>query len=483
MRCKLFLIMLFSIVLIGFTCAEFAFSNTGSSINTQYGASDYVKAKINISFQNESLSSSFVDSLGNSITLSTLLTKIPNFGYTINSTLDTIDSGFSVITFDSANFILPNALGNINYQLNFSGRQLFNTSISIISTNNSITEEIQEKQETLSKAKLEIQNFDYSVSKILNQELNITDIEERLNAIEIQYGQASPDEYEEILQNISEINIPKSVREITNTNPLSFYNKEEYANLDVLALIAGEGNYTQDKYEDYWSALSSWYVDNLQTTLTFKEILINYDEGNPISLKVFDFKFDKTNLEGNAYFIIQDLQDITFAGSYSEQKLNGYIYINLEGISEIIFSTKQDVDFINIPVFIAPSLEDLEIMGPITPWVPNYVIIGLMLFLILLIAIVIYIGMQMWYRRKYENSLFKNRNNLYNIMTYIQHSKRKGMSRENIRANLVKAKWRREQINYALNKYEGKKIAGIIQRPFKKVLAEIERNNEKYPKK
>jgi hypothetical protein len=483
MRCKLLLIMLFSIALTGFVCAEFVFSDTGSSITKQYSSSNYIKAKINISFQNESLSSSFVDSIGNSITLSLLLTKVPNFGYTINSTLNTINSGFSVITFDNANFINPATAGNINYQLNFSGRELFNTQISIISTNNSVTNAINEKQETLNKVKLEIKNFDYSVQKILNEELNITDIENELNATKIRYEQASPDEYGAILQNISEINIPKSVNEIVKTTPLTFYPREEDINLDILALIAGEGNYTEDKNDEYLNALISWYPSNLQTKLTFKRILIAYEEGSTVNLGIFDFQFDKSQLKNNAYFIIEDLGDITFSGVYSEQKLNEYIYINLEGISGIIFSTKQNVDFMNVPAFIAPSLEDLVIPAPPTPWIPPYILVVLVVFVVLLIGVVVYIGMQMWYRRKYENTLFKNRNNLYNIMTYIQHSKRKGMTRENIRTNLVKAKWRREQINYALNKYEGKKIAGIIQRPFKKVLAEIERNAVKYPKK
>ena len=87
--------------------------------------------------------------------------------------------------------------------------------------------------------------------------------------------------------------------------------------------------------------------------------------------------------------------------------------------------------------------------------------------------------LQAWYRKKYENYLFKNKNNLYNIMTYIQNAKKKGMERNEIIENLKKAKWTREQINYAIRKYEGKKIIGIIERPFKKVLEDINKTAPK----
>ena len=57
-------------------------------------------------------------------------------------------------------------------------------------------------------------------------------------------------------------------------------------------------------------------------------------------------------------------------------------------------------------------------------------------------------------------------------MTYIQNAKKKAMPRDEIIKNLKKADWTGEQIRYALNKYEGKKIAGIIERPFNKVMQE-----------
>jgi hypothetical protein len=51
------------------------------------------------------------------------------------------------------------------------------------------------------------------------------------------------------------------------------------------------------------------------------------------------------------------------------------------------------------------------------------------------------------------------------MMVYIQTSKKRGMSREETLKNLKKAGWSREQISYAIQKYEGKKIPGMINHP------------------
>jgi transcriptional/translational regulatory protein YebC/TACO1 len=64
-------------------------------------------------------------------------------------------------------------------------------------------------------------------------------------------------------------------------------------------------------------------------------------------------------------------------------------------------------------------------------------------------------------------------------MVYIQGAKRKGMSRDDIIKNLKKAGWTKEQVNYALQKYEGKKIAGLIHPP----LNIGSQEQEKKPKK
>jgi hypothetical protein len=477
---KIATVFLSVLFLISFSSASFNYSSIGSSMNNQYGIPDHVKAKINISFQNESLNSTFMDSLGSYIQLGALLDKVIGYDYRFNdSTNKSINSAYHILEFDNANFSLPEIAGNFTYELNFSGTILFEKKFSIFSTDNSAKEQIDEDYSKLAEAKLEIKKYDLSVQKILNELLNMTSVESDLNKIKTKYESSNTnEEYAQILENLSQIKIPEEISENVNTNSITFYPDRDSINLEILKTIGG-GDYGQNE-NAYINSIYTWNENNLITKLNFKEFLIIYGVGEETTLKIFEFKFDKTNMENTAYFIVGSLENLKFEENYSESEELGYYYINLNDISDnIVFSTTEDVNFLDVPAFISPSLGDLKPVNAEFPSVegkfPKWLLFGLIVFLLLLIAIITYTMLQTWYRRKYENYLFKNRNNLYNIMTYIQNAKKKGMERDNIMKNLKKAGWTREQTNYAIRKYEGKKIIGIIEKPFKKVMSDLER--------
>lgn len=478
MRWKWAFVFTFIIFFISFSSASFIFSNIGSSISNQYGIPDYTKARINISFQNESVNSIFRDSLGNWIQLGALLDIVGVYDYAFNDTTNkTIDSTFHILVFDKANFSLPEVTGNFTYQLNFSGKELFKEQFKIISVDNSLRKSIDEKNDKFDEYKTEIKKYDLSVQEILNQYFNVTSLDKDFKNIETQYQNAkTSQEYAEVSENLSKIIIPEEITENVKTTPITFYPNKDTINLEILKNI-GAGDYGKNE-EGYIDAVFAWNQNNFTTKLTFKEILINYGEEQTI-LRIFEFEFEN-DIEENTYFIIGPLEDLRFDKNYSQAEESDYTYINLyENSDKITFSTTEDVDFLDVPVFTSPSLDYLQPViidfPPVEDKLSKWVLFGLIVFLLILIAIIAYVIIQAWYRRKYENYLFKNRNNLYNIMTYIQNAKKRGMERDDIMKNLKKAGWNREQINYAIRKYEGKKIIGIIERPFKKVIEEIEK--------
>jgi len=486
MRCKGTFVFIFAFMLAvfftSFASASFNFSESGSSMFNQSEISGYLEANINISFYNESLNSTFNDSLGHSIKLGVLLGRVYDYNYKFNdSTNTTVDSGFQILKFDNANFSMPKTAGNITYQLNFSKVQIFKKTISITSTKSLVKAKIDEKYTQLNSAKTSIKTYDLFIQKILNEFLNMTSLEYDLKKVETQYTNAKTEgEYKSVLQNFSYIKMPETISETVNANSITFYPKREIINLDVLMSI-GEGDYGEN-VEGYTDAIYSWNEQNLETKVSFMEILINYETGAAVTLRIFQFKFDKRNMKNDSYFIIEDIGNLKFEGNILPMRESGYHYISLYDISDsITFSTTDNFNFISIPVFISPALYNLRPInvGPYPPGeednkLSKWLLFGLILFLLILVAVIVYIILQNWYRREYENYLFKNRNNLYNIMTYIQTAKKSGMERDNILKNLKKSGWTGEQINYAIRKYEGKKILGIIEKPFKKVIEDID---------
>jgi hypothetical protein len=100
---------------------------------------------------------------------------------------------------------------------------------------------------------------------------------------------------------------------------------------------------------------------------------------------------------------------------------------------------------------------------------------------ILAILIVLLILFLLWFllRRKNKKSkeekLFKNKNNLFNIMSYINNVKRKGMPDDQVKTNLKRSGWTPAQISYAMKKYSGKnkkkwkfKLFNKSKKPIKK---------------
>ena len=160
--------------------------------------------------------------------------------------------------------------------------------------------------------------------------------------------------------------------------------------------------------------------------------------------------------------------------NYGEKTEKDYVYIISTGNEKITFLTTSDIDFIELPVFMSPPLTKLNVV--VSSGVCNnngvcddgenwknckdcsasltilWIILG-----IFIIGLAGYIGLQIWYKRQYENHLFKDRNSLYNIVNYINQAKDRGIENNQIKQSLKKAGWGGEQVDYALKKYHGKR--------------------------
>ena len=68
-----------------------------------------------------------------------------------------------------------------------------------------------------------------------------------------------------------------------------------------------------------------------------------------------------------------------------------------------------------------------------------------------------YIGLQEWYKRYYENHLFKNKTDLFNLINFMNNAINQGLEKGYILRSLEKLRWKREQVIYAFNKFKGKR--------------------------
>ncbi len=336
---------------------------------------------------------------------------------------------------------------------------------------------LQKKKANLENVKKQIEKFSGFERTALNQILNTGDIQVKLNNAETENDIATTEEdYQAVLQDLLDIKIPKMVFLGSVADSIAFYPKESGVNPGILAEITGE-EYDSSKEDKYVDAILGWDVENVDMTLTYKEITSAFEDHTEPLLKTFNIDVKKkAGSEADSYIILKKVEGLTFFEDYSEEEISGYIYIPLTGEStKIIFATTEDVDFIDLPFFVSPGISELSLVGlDLSPFdksgkLKKWALFTLIMILLIIIGITFWVVLHAWYKKKYEDYLFKNKNNLYNLFTWIEGAKKRGLDEKEMRNQLRKAGWTSEQLTYALRKYAGKRT-GMPGIPLSKIL-------------
>ncbi|MEK6913610.1 MAG: PKD domain-containing protein, partial [Nanoarchaeota archaeon] len=308
-------------------------------------------------------------------------------------------------------------------------------------------------------------NFSKFEQKSINSSLGLDEMNAFFAIIETNISKANTEvQFEEILGQIIELNLPESLEKTVSGNKLVFYSKGDNIDLATLKEIGG-GDYSLGNEEDYKNAVIAWEMANVKTNLTFSEISAVFEGYTIPFLKTFEMDIKNTN--DVSYLVIKNMENLIFLEDYNEQVVGDYVYIQLNDSKETIsFSaTDENFDFANLPVFISPSIKELVIIEGenISPFEEGKMVLtnpGLFFTLVAIViisALIIWIMLQIWYVKRYEDYLFKNKNNLYNVVNYIDASKKNGLNEKEIAVKLRKSGWSSEQLQYALKKYNGKK--------------------------
>jgi len=340
---------------------------------------------------------------------------------------------------------------------------------------------LNKMQKNLAKVKSEITTYSEFSQNSLNKALGMENLEgeiARLNN-EVENIAVEEEDFNSILSDLLQLNIPDSIYPSIEADSIPYTPGPEDIDLDILISAGGEDDGSRENYE-YKDAIIDWGYEYLDAQIDFKEISGSYGkEGIPL-VNIFTINInEKKALDSNPFFIIEKLENLEFAEEYLAQEEANHYYIELKQSQQTItFSTTENVDFLDLEMFIAPKISRLVFQDKPTPPEPdvpyNWFLLVMILVLVLLIAIGIYTWLQVWYKKKYENYLFQNKNNLYNLINYVHNSKSKGWDDREIISKLRKSGWKSEQISYVMKKYAGKET-GIAEIPINKILNKFKR--------
>ncbi len=375
---------------------------------------------------------------------------------------------------------LYNLMINVTDEDGFSDSEVFEINVSL--PKEVIKNTLKDMKKNIETVKIQISAFDSFSRESLNSTLRISFIDKELENLETNFSLAiSEEDYNQILSRLLQLRVPESVFKTVGSNPLSFYPEEDNVDVDILQAIGG-GSYDTSKRGGYVNAILSWNLENLETKIIFTEFSAKYGPSTEPTLNVFELEIKEIGVGLNSYLIINKLDDLKFDKDYQESEEQDYVYINLIDLSlpaTITFSTTEDTDFINLPAFISPPVSELSIRDEVTEYVeeedkPKLIIFILIILFLLIIGVITYIVLQQWYKKKYEDYLFKNKTDLYNMVTYVNNAKKRGLKRKEIGDNLKKAGWSSEKVGYVMKKYSGKRT-GMLEIPVTNVLNKLKK--------
>lgn len=365
-----------------------------------------------------------------------------------------------------------NSIGAYNLKITVTDQRQLSTTktfvINVSSPRDLINSSLSEIETDLSNLKRDISTFPGFYQDALNSSLNLDYAGQRIIYLKSAYQNATSEaQYNEIVTELVRLKIPEGISKSRSAESITFFSGPSHVNMGVLNEIGG-GNYSSDMEENYINAVLLWQRENLDVAFDFNEFSGRYSGYIEPIAKIFEISIDeKRDVSYDYYLILPELEGFTADSAFSMK--SGYIYINLKGKQSVSFSTTEDVDFANLPAFISPAISRLTVTGEAPPEEkPKWTIFILIIFFLLVLGIMVYIILQEWYRRKYEHHLFPNRNDLYNMVNYVNNARRKGLKNSEIGENLRKAGWSSERINYVMRKYAGKRT-GMLEIPITKL--------------
>ncbi|MGA2130186.1 MAG: PKD domain-containing protein [Candidatus Pacearchaeota archaeon] len=371
-----------------------------------------------------------------------------------NSSIVTTDTNSTTHTYNSAG--VYNLMINVTDENNLSSSKTF--AINVSSPTGLIAANLNDMKRAVSVLQGQVAAFTSFQQQALNASLNLGYINSQLNLLTSEFSNAStPSDYNNIVAGLLAIKIPDQIYDTATAQNVPFVQQSNNVNMNVLQEIAG-GNYTQGQDQAYADAINTWQQLNLNMNMNYDEFTGSYSGYLDPVAKVFTITVsEKKDVPYDYYLVLPQMGGFTSDSNYSTK--DNYIYFDLKNKNTVSFSTTDNIDVTNLPAFISPAISQLDVTTTTaeTPILSKWVTFSLIVVGILIVAIVVYLLLRRWYDRRYENYLFKNRNDLYNMVNYVNNAKGKGMQNNEIEQNLRKAGWSGERVVYVMRKYAGKR--------------------------
>ena len=362
--------------------------------------------------------------------------------------------------------------------------------ITTVSPEIAISFELAAKQNALNQIVSSINSSNFWYEKILLDLIDVTFFKNELNKSSVAKNNASTSQdFVDVAEQLYALNTPSSLN-VEILDGSIFTNKIEDVNIDVVA-IAGGKNY-QGVASNYLDSILSWQNENIDVNFSDKKFMIALWNGEfGKSFSVYTFNLTSKAAEESYFVINTPLSELSFKKDVGAKSVENSTVIVLTGggSSSFEFYSKEETP---VSFFVSPKLSSIIIEDNIDTSC-NYNSVcenqygenpincrndckpvkgAVIYFVLILIAVLIlYTILQIWYKRRYEKYLFKDRRHIYNLLMYISNARAREMKDSRIAAILREKGWSSERVKYVIKKSRGKRTGLVEIIPIEKVKA------------
>jgi len=353
--------------------------------------------------------------------------------------------------------------------------------------------------------KSQMESLPLLVKTYLEGSLNLTATETKIATLQASFNSVGSDTLKQIaiLKDLSTINLPESINFSEKSTGKFAFDSSIVNSADIIGVTKEQvsGNDGQIK-----NAVASWFSNNIDATLDLRVYYLYYSNFSEPVVSYVNIKLTPKQSSNMVYAIISKPQANVFVTQSNAVYLSNAVGFPLDlstGEKSAEFLIVDKVSFLNLPVYFSPSITQLALISEIDvcnfngkcesdsgedskncakdckPWGKAF----LWILFVLILALCAYIGAQEWYKKYYEDYLFKDKNDLFNLVNFIDNAEKQGLKKEEMFLKLKEKIWPNEQIEYAYNKYKGLRT-GMWEIPIfkfienKKVALEIQKRQK-----
>lgn len=357
-----------------------------------------------------------------------------------------------------------------------------------------LNKSLKEGLEDIQKVRSQVNALPSWEKTYVSSKINLNSLETQIAQLKTEFESAAgaSEKYIATLGKLNALEIPSSLESRQNSSG-QFIIDRDLINVNTLQSL-GAGTPEEAVLAEYKDSIFGWVYNSLNLNVEGKTYSLYYEDSIISKHVATRFKVTvspKNTVQDEVYFVItKPKAQIGFKDASQTENLNGstgMVFSSLSSGKTVEFILPGNVNILDLPIYLSSTFEQMAIVGEIGPCNNNnkceagedykncrsdckpWGWVAVLIVILILIFLVIYILLQEWYKRHYEERLFKNKNELFNLINFIDNAEKKGMKKEEIVKKLKEKGWNSEQIDYAYNKLKGKRT-GMWEIPVFKLL-------------